>query len=250
MSAKPIVLVIEGTSSQGETLSRVLDSQQYHTVFVEGAEDALNHIDSPIDLVLSGINLDYPQGRELLERWKTRRPKTPYVLMIDSDGLVSADEAVEMGASGYILFPVNGEEAMAQIANWLEGGHDLERSQVNGAATNAAPPQAAADRFHMTPDIRIPPGTTLEDLERVAVEQALVQHQGNRTHAAKELGISVRTLQRKLKAWGESHMAKPAAAAEARNPPAGAWNANPHASPNVNQATPRESPFRPRLANV
>jgi hypothetical protein len=34
------------------------------------------------------------------------------------------------------------------------------------------------------------------------VEQALVQHHGNRTHAAKTLGISVRTLQRKLKAWG------------------------------------------------
>jgi DNA-binding NtrC family response regulator len=52
------------------------------------------------------------------------------------------------------------------------------------------------------PNIDIPPGTSLEDLERVAVEQALTQHQGNRTHAAKTLGISVRTLQRKLKAWG------------------------------------------------
>jgi hypothetical protein len=39
-------------------------------------------------------------------------------------------------------------------------------------------------------------------LERAAVEQALAQHHGNRTHAAKTLGISVRTLQRKLKAWG------------------------------------------------
>jgi DNA-binding NtrC family response regulator len=52
------------------------------------------------------------------------------------------------------------------------------------------------------PQIDIPPGTSLEDLERAAVEQALSQHQGNRTHAAKTLGISVRTLQRKLKAWG------------------------------------------------
>jgi DNA-binding NtrC family response regulator len=48
----------------------------------------------------------------------------------------------------------------------------------------------------------IPPGTSLHDLEREAVEQALRQHDGNRTHAAKALGISVRTLQRKLKAWG------------------------------------------------
>ena len=56
------------------------------------------------------------------------------------------------------------------------------------------------------PDTRvkvdIPAGTTLEELEQTAVEQALDEQGGNRTHAAQSLGISVRTLQRKLKAWG------------------------------------------------
>ncbi len=51
-------------------------------------------------------------------------------------------------------------------------------------------------------EVRIPEGTTLEDLEREAVEQSLERHGGNRTHAAKSLNISVRTLQRKLKVWG------------------------------------------------
>ncbi len=51
-------------------------------------------------------------------------------------------------------------------------------------------------------EVQIPPGTTMEELEREAVEQTLDQCDGNRTHAAKMLGISVRTLQRKLKAWG------------------------------------------------
>ncbi len=50
--------------------------------------------------------------------------------------------------------------------------------------------------------LHIPPGMSLEDVQREAAEQALAQHEGNRTHAAAELGISVRTLQRKLKAWG------------------------------------------------
>jgi DNA-binding NtrC family response regulator len=39
----------------------------------------------------------------------------------------------------------------------------------------------------------------LTDLEWAAIENALAAHQGNRTHAAGSLGISVRTLQRKLK---------------------------------------------------
>jgi two-component system, NtrC family, response regulator HydG len=58
--------------------------------------------------------------------------------------------------------------------------------------------------------VAIPPGTSLHDLEREAVEQALRQHDGNRTHAARTLGISVRTLQRKLKAWGLANGEVPA----------------------------------------
>ena len=45
-------------------------------------------------------------------------------------------------------------------------------------------------------------GGTLEEIERVAVQRTLAEHDGNRTHAAEALGISVRTLQRKLKTWG------------------------------------------------
>jgi DNA-binding NtrC family response regulator len=51
-------------------------------------------------------------------------------------------------------------------------------------------------------DVEIPAGTTLQELERTAVEKALEQFGGNRTHAALSLGISVRTLQRKIRAWG------------------------------------------------
>ena len=44
-------------------------------------------------------------------------------------------------------------------------------------------------------------GNSLAELERNAIEQTLDQSQGNRTRAADLLGISVRTLQRKLKQW-------------------------------------------------
>ena len=50
--------------------------------------------------------------------------------------------------------------------------------------------------------LRISDGGMLRDLQRSAVEKALQEHFGNRTRAAVALGISVRTLQRKLKSWG------------------------------------------------
>ncbi|HEX8914898.1 MAG TPA: sigma-54 dependent transcriptional regulator, partial [Humisphaera sp.] len=47
------------------------------------------------------------------------------------------------------------------------------------------------------------PDMTIEVLERLAIFQALDKCGGNRTHAAVRLGISVRTLQRKLKEYEE-----------------------------------------------
>jgi transcriptional regulator with PAS, ATPase and Fis domain len=49
--------------------------------------------------------------------------------------------------------------------------------------------------------LEIPRGFTLEDVERVVVLQTLDSCEGNRTRAAQALGISVRTLQRRLKRW-------------------------------------------------
>ncbi len=42
----------------------------------------------------------------------------------------------------------------------------------------------------------------MRDLERRAIDEALKRHDGNRTHAARELGISLRTLQYRLKEYG------------------------------------------------
>ena len=51
-------------------------------------------------------------------------------------------------------------------------------------------------------ELELPRDMTLEELEKTAVLQSLERSNGNRTHAARSLDISVRTLQRKLKRWG------------------------------------------------
>jgi two-component system NtrC family response regulator len=47
----------------------------------------------------------------------------------------------------------------------------------------------------------IPSGLTMEQLEKMAITKTLTECGGNRTHAAARLGISVRTLQRKLRQY-------------------------------------------------
>jgi transcriptional regulator with PAS, ATPase and Fis domain len=62
---------------------------------------------------------------------------------------------------------------------------------------------AMVRRHSATPSLRfkIPQDFTLEDVEQIAVQQTLDRYDGNRTRAAQSLGISVRTLQRRLKRW-------------------------------------------------
>jgi DNA-binding NtrC family response regulator len=55
----------------------------------------------------------------------------------------------------------------------------------------------------------------LESIERTHILATLEAHGGNRTHAAAALRISVRTLQRKLKAWGLENFLHRETAAEA-----------------------------------
>jgi DNA-binding NtrC family response regulator len=50
-------------------------------------------------------------------------------------------------------------------------------------------------------DPKLPADRTLGEMERIAVLQRLTDLDGNRRHTARSLGISLRTLQRKLKKW-------------------------------------------------
>jgi transcriptional regulator of acetoin/glycerol metabolism len=55
----------------------------------------------------------------------------------------------------------------------------------------------------------LPTGLTMDELEKLAIIKALDACDGNRTHAAQRLNISVRTLQRKLQQYEMERPALP-----------------------------------------
>ena len=72
----------------------------------------------------------------------------------------------------------------------MSDGETLTEGDLPDELSGHAPGRAGGDE--------IPSGLTMEQLERLAIEKALERFDGNRTHAANSLNISVRTLQRKL----------------------------------------------------
>ena len=169
------ILVVEDQSAERESLLRFLRSEQYTAFGAHSADAALAHLESEVDLVLSDIRLGGMNGVELLKAWKRARPETPFILMTAFGDVSMAVDAVKSGAEDYLVKPISPTALLQKMADAI---------------------RAAKQRGH-----RAPAQVPLEELERSAIEQTLVQCEGNRTRTAKLLGISVRTLQRKLRAW-------------------------------------------------
>lgn len=86
-----------------------------------------------------------------------------------------------------------------QLANTIEHLVSMDQS---GALSRDDLPESIRPSQEKLPGFTMPQGAKLHDLEEAAIKQTLDRCNGNRTHAAKSLGVSVRTLQRRLKSWG------------------------------------------------
>jgi len=65
----------------------------------------------------------------------------------------------------------------------------------------------------VTPDdapALLPVGATVRDIERELVLQTLARCNGNRTHAARQLGVSVRTLRNRIRLYSACGIDVPA----------------------------------------
>jgi DNA-binding NtrC family response regulator len=198
MVSNSLILVAGGDAADRETILQALNDE-FHVVSAQTIEDALAHAKDAVGLVICDLDSTQIHGMELVRLWKARQPATPFVALTNGGDVGSAVEAMKNGVADCLVKPID-QDDLRTTAMQLVQTRDGYATSNNGDDSTKSPRKSHID---------IPPGTSLEDLERAAVEQALTQHHGNRTHAAKTLGISVRTLQRKLKAWGMPTMSFP-----------------------------------------
>jgi len=86
-----------------------------------------------------------------------------------------------------------------QLKNCIESMVVMARSDT--LTMDDLPPTVTNQRKRSGTDLTMLQGKSLADLEKIAVHQALGSCGGNRTRAAEALGISVRTLQRRMRKW-------------------------------------------------
>lgn len=113
------------------------------------------------------------------------------VIMIDPEsGLFTFQEKGE--TAGVLVVTASDERLLDHVICHLSAGARMLAPRTAGMA------------------VRTLVGQTVEDVERLLILQTLRHCQGNRTHAAKTLGISIRTIRNKLRNYWRRATQKPA----------------------------------------
>lgn len=146
---------------------------------------------------LNVLHIDMPPLRE-------RRTDVPLLVRVFLDRFAQENGMPSKGISPDTLsillaydWPGNVRE-LKNIAERLAvnaQGETIEPNNLPLTLQNIPTPPETNFEIDLTPFIGIP----LEDVEKMLINCTLEKTNGNRTHAAKLLGISLRTLQRKLK---------------------------------------------------
>ncbi len=120
MSNAATILVVEDKDSEREALSRLLRLEGYDVMSAASAEEANQHLDKPIDMVISDLRMGKVSGVDLLRFWKQRRPHVPFVMVTAHGEVDSAVRAMKLGAEDYLSKPVNPDELLMLVQKCLE----------------------------------------------------------------------------------------------------------------------------------
>ncbi len=198
-TARIRVLVVEDEARLRELIVRELTEMNAVGVGAGDAEQALAIMQNQTaDVILLDLNLPRIDGMTFLDTLRAQWPDTPVIILTAFGTLESAQRAIRHNVVDYLRKPCHlGEietalararERIAQCTNLTSrtsAEHDSFGGQPAGIAESTAPPER------------------LDALEKQAILAALQRCDGNRTAAARALGISRRTLYNKLNEYGE-----------------------------------------------
>jgi DNA-binding NtrC family response regulator len=183
------VLVIDDDEMLLNVVGRALRAVGFQVMSATSAEEGLERfVNMKPDCALVDVYLPGLDGFAFVERARTLAPEVPMLMLSGIEGVDHERRAVAAGARQFFHKGID--------------VRDLERHIRDAIA--AATSARATLRLRNTPHGYSQPAPftlptlDLGELERAAITQALVASKGNRTQAARLLGIHVRTLHRKL----------------------------------------------------
>lgn len=173
------ILVVDDDEVLLNVVSRALRAAGFQVLSATSAEEGLERFAAlkpdcaVVDVYLPGLD-----GFAFVERARAIAPDVPMLMLSGLDGADHEHKAQQAGARRFLQKAIDIRDLERHIRDVMVAAHREHRP------------------FDATPFIL--PTLDLAELERAAISQALNACRGNRTKAARLLGIHVRTLHRKL----------------------------------------------------
>ena len=183
------VLVVEDETRLRDVLVTSVSELGYPVSGARSGEEASRMMDDDArDIVVLDLNLPGMEGLEFFELIRQRWPKTQVMILTGLGDMEAAQRAVRLDVVDFLTKPASlGELELALNRAWRRHNDSIRLDLLDDDSKGTAVPPDGVDAQ-----------ASLRDLERAHILAVLDRHRGNRTAAAAELGISVRTLYYRL----------------------------------------------------
>lgn len=121
MSSRSSILIVDDDEIIRRTLAMILEEKGYSVDTAKTGEEAIQKSRTNFyNLALIDIRLPDMSGTRLLTEMKDTLPRMVKIIMTGYPTLENAIEAVNRGADGYVIKPVNIDELLKKIEEHLE----------------------------------------------------------------------------------------------------------------------------------
>ena len=111
------VLVVEDDATLRQALCDTIKFGGYQTVEASCGVDALSQLSKEcVDMVISDVQMDHMDGRELLRQVRAKNPELPFVMITAHGSVQGAVDAMREGATDYLLKPFEAEVLLDMVS--------------------------------------------------------------------------------------------------------------------------------------
>ena len=189
------VLVVVDDPQTRQWLSGWFQDNGFDPLEIKENDSVSTQLCENTHLVISDTKTADSGATRLIQVVRSAKANPPIILVTASDSIDSAVHCLQRGATDFLLKPVSGAELSVKVSRALKERKLQQELLALRAAKSSNP--IVAEMSNAIPEVK-----TLQRIEREAILEALDKFGGARGKTAKALGISVRTLQRKIKEYG------------------------------------------------
>ena len=140
------VLVVEDDATLRQALCDTIKFGGYEAVEASSGVDALGKLSNHgVDMVISDVQMDHMDGRELLRKVRVTNPDLPFVIITAHGSVEGAVDAMREGATDYLLKPFEAEVLLDMVSR-MEPLRKAQTSDVIMADPETAKVYALAQK--------------------------------------------------------------------------------------------------------